>query len=124
MFTWFVIAHDDIHEVASRLTFTNYLAPASVEKLDYSPSDHLLITVFPNPFNSSLNISVYLERPDRLRLSIYNINGRLITLLKEGYYKSGGYNISWNPLNTASGKYLLQVDANGRREIIPIILTR
>ena len=124
MFRWYVVVHDDMYEVASRLTFTNYLAPASVKKLDYSPLNHLLVTVFPNPFNSLLNISVYLEHPDRLRLSIYNMNGRLVTILKEGYYKPGDCDFSWNPLNAASGKYLLKVDASGSREIIPIILTR
>jgi len=124
MFSWYVVVHDDMHEVASRLTFTNYLAPASMKKLNYSPSDHLLVTVFPNPFNSSLNISVYLESPDRLRLSVYNMNGRLVTVLNEGNYRSGDYDFSWNPLNVASGKYLLRVDASGSCEIIPIILIR
>ncbi|MCD6374881.1 MAG: T9SS type A sorting domain-containing protein [Caldisericaceae bacterium] len=70
---------------------------------------------FPNPFNNSTTIRVFLPAPGRMRLSVFDVNGRLIQLLKAGYLTSGKHRFQWNGTNqkgeaVASGLYFYRAE--------------
>ncbi|MBD3376302.1 DUF362 domain-containing protein [candidate division KSB1 bacterium] len=69
---------------------------------------------YPNPFNDATVIGLTLEEPARVRLDIYDINGRRVnTILDE--HKNMGYHIArWNGtdhqgMSVSSGVYLYRV---------------
>jgi len=54
---------------------------------------------FPNPFNPVTTISFRLAVPGAVRLSVYDVSGRLVrTLVDEGEMAAGDHQIVWNGL--------------------------
>lgn len=47
------------------------------------------LSVWPNPFSNDFNISFKLDKPSSINLSLYTLDGRLITLLAQGLYPAG-----------------------------------
>ena len=69
-------------------------------------------SVFPNPFNPSTEINYILEKTSDVKISIYNINGRLIVNLVNAMQLEGSHTIQWIPDNLSSGIYLLKMVAD------------
>lgn len=70
---------------------------------------------FPNPFNNSTTIRVFLPAPGRMKLSVFDVNGRLVQLLKNGYLTRGRHHFQWNGTNqkgeaVASGLYFYRAE--------------
>jgi len=60
-----------------------------------NPGDFRLIQNYPNPFNPSTVIGYQLTRPSHVRIEIYNVLGRKIKTLLDGFESSGSGQISW-----------------------------
>jgi len=55
-----------------------------------------LVTIYPNPFNASTEISFDLDRQDSVELVVYDILGRKMTTLMNGNLPPGNYSYQWN----------------------------
>ena len=44
-----------------------------------------------------------------MQLSIYDMRGRLVEILHNGYIDAGSYDIVWNAQNISSGIYFLRM---------------
>ena len=71
---------------------------------------------YPNPFNPSTLISYVLVKSEMVKLSIYDMRGRLVSILFEGRQNSGYQAINWNgtdgrggPVSAGSYIYTIQV---------------
>jgi hypothetical protein len=53
------------------------------------------LTIFPNPFNPSTNISYYLSKDGYVKLTIYNIAGQKIEELVNGFHYPGEYSVKF-----------------------------
>ena len=78
------------------------------------PEEFLLKQNFPNPFNPITNIEISLSSSENIKLIIFDINGKEIKKLADGFYKSGSYNFSWNSkdangFEVSSGVYIYQL---------------
>jgi len=60
------------------------------------PETFVLKQNYPNPFNPTTTIDIEMGMADNIILSIYDINGRKITTLANGYFTSGNYSFEWN----------------------------
>ena len=92
-----------------------------------SPTHSSLFTLhsaFPNPFNSSTTISYNLARPGFVRLGVYDLDGRLVGTVKEGYAGAGKYSEVWNGEGVGSGTYFLNLEAGGETMVKPVMLVR
>ena len=69
---------------------------------------------YPNPFNPSTNLDFSLNKPSRVKLTIYNVLGEEVTTLLNGYLEKGNYHITFDAGSLTSGIYLyeLQTDKN------------
>lgn len=54
------------------------------------------LRIHPNPFNPSTSISWVLDRPQRVRVSVYDACGRLIRRLHEGWLPGGEQRLTWD----------------------------
>ncbi|MBO8152343.1 MAG: T9SS type A sorting domain-containing protein [Candidatus Marinimicrobia bacterium] len=85
------------------------------------------ISVYPNPFNSTVRIDFEVESTQRIELSVYDILGREIRkLVDKRFDREGAYSISWDGKNDAgrtvdSGVYFLRLKSN-RRSVITKLL--
>jgi len=66
----------------------------SEETLEY-PSN-VYLSNYPNPFNASTTISFSLWDAGDVRLAIYDIAGRLVSVLVEGEMESGNHSVVWS----------------------------
>ena len=72
-----------------------------------------LLPVYPNPFNPNATISYWLTNPtEHLRLSVFDITGRLVTILHNESAEPGQHIIIWNAANLASGTYFIRLEAD------------
>jgi hypothetical protein len=71
--------------------------------------------VYPNPFNSSINIEFSITgESQRIDLSIFDIEGKLIRRLRSGISNPGNYAIKWDALDNSgaeisSGVYFIRL---------------
>ena len=63
------------------------------------PGDFELSQNYPNPFNPSTTIDVNVAIDGHIVLSIYDINGRLVSTLADGIYETGYYSFRWNGMD-------------------------
>ena len=68
------------------------------------PSSFILKQNYPNPFNPSTTIDVELSQSDNISLIIYDINGRKISTLADGYYQVGNHSFIWNGMDDFGSK--------------------
>jgi len=73
------------------------------------PQGFNFASVFPNPFNNQTQVKFSLDRNTDLRIALYNLLGREVMELSEGYLASGEHSLTINGNNLASGVYLLSI---------------
>ena len=64
---------------------------------------------YPNPFSDYTYINYYLPKAGNVDISIYSIDGRLITNLYTGHQQKGIQEIIWEPQDIQSGIYLYRI---------------
>jgi len=73
-------------------------------------SKDVKLTVYPNPASDQTLISFNLPQASKLKVSLYTEQGKLITVLKEGYYNEGDHTIDCNVANLGSGIYIMKFE--------------
>ena len=71
---------------------------------------------YPNPFNPQTHITFQIHKAGTYELSIYNITGEKITVLKSGKMIPGSYSVTWNArdqkgIKVASGVYFYHLSS-------------
>ena len=67
-----------------------------ISYLHDAPHLPISINATPNPFNPSTTLRLTLQEPLWAHISVYDIRGRLISVLHDGYLMEGGYEFLWN----------------------------
>ncbi len=66
----------------------------------------------PNPFNPSTAIEYSLPKDTHVTLTVYNITGQVVTVLKDGLLNAGSYSVIWDAKGMPSGIYLYKLKAD------------
>ena len=82
----------------------------------------LAVQIHPNPMNPKTDITFTLGQAGPVRVSVYDLAGRLVNTIRQGNFPAGVNTVSWNGLTgsgnrAASGVYFLSVEASGIREV-------
>lgn len=90
------------------------------------PTKFEIERIYPNPFNPSTNIVLNLPKEGRVRLQVYDSNGRLISTLLDQNLSAGSHQIQWNASAFASGVYWVRAQtlASGKQIVQKITLIR
>ncbi len=72
-------------------------------------SRSLITALIPNPFSSTLNIGYNLAEASAIELSVFDLSGRLIADVEEGFFSAGEHSSSWVPEEISSGCYLVRL---------------
>jgi hypothetical protein len=81
----------------------------SLENVVEIPDAFRLGNPYPNPFNPTTSITFDVASECELKLSIFDIQGRLIEELVSGVVQAGYHKIQWNAKSQASGMYFLRM---------------
>jgi len=77
----------------------------------FCPQTFALDTPFPNPFNSTVRIAYAVPQAGRVELTLFDITGRTVATIFDGWKSPGNHDISYNPGQLASGIYFLRMSA-------------
>jgi PKD repeat protein len=64
---------------------------------------------YPNPFNPATRISYSISKPGQVSLKVYDILGREVAALVNGYQQANHYSVNFNAGKLASGIYLYKL---------------
>jgi hypothetical protein len=83
----------------------------------------------PNPFNPRTTIRFDLPAAGPVRLSVYDLTGRLVKVLVEGEIPAGSHEAVWDGRDAsgrgmASGNYFARLEAGGRLQTVRMSLVR
>lgn len=130
-FGWIVIGDEDTTTTTKRFDTREDTIPSFHPRLDIeftplptgvsTPPVARRIALYPplpNPFNPSTRISYTLLEPGPLTLSIYDIRGRLVRTLVDGFRTPGTHSTGWGGRNDAgvrvsSGVYFARLYKDG-----------
>jgi len=88
----------------------NVLPLGTGEGLEASqPAGFGIAAVYPNPFNSLATIRFELSRTTYHHLKVYDLNGREVVVLFEGWGKSGRHSLAFNSTRLPSGIYIIRL---------------
>jgi cysteine-rich repeat protein len=73
------------------------------------PTDYVLLSAYPNPFNPVTAISFELPEAAFVSLKVYDMNGREIAELVNSELNGGYYTFSWNAIGQSSGIYFVRM---------------
>ncbi|UCD05376.1 MAG: T9SS type A sorting domain-containing protein, partial [candidate division WOR-3 bacterium] len=94
--------------------------------------DHRAATALfagPNPMRHSAVITYHLSKESQVRLSIYDVQGRLIDDLVNTQQVAGAYQHYWDCTDThglpvAAGVYFCRLTVGGSSDLIKLVVTR
>ena len=92
----------------SQFTLTIQAATTATDA-DPVPDVFALHRAYPNPFNPSTLIGYDLPRDSHVSLEIFDLNGRSVKTLINGYFRAGKHQVAWNADQISSGIYLVRL---------------
>jgi hypothetical protein len=97
--------------------------------VDVIPSTSVLYGNYPNPFNPLTRISFALPASERVRVSIFDVRGRLVRTLADGVLEAGPHDLPWDGTNWAdepvgSGVYFYRLEAGPRTHTGKMVLMK
>ena len=78
-----------------------------------SPCEFSFADASPNPFNPETQLTFTLPEAGEASLMIYDVNGRLIAVIADGWHSAGSHSITFNAPDLASGVYFATVKTAG-----------
>ena len=79
---------------------------------------------YPNPFNPTTVISYNLRTSGRVTLKVYDVLGREVMTLVDGYQDAGVHTAEFNGENLASGVYFYRLTAPGVNQINKMLMIK
>lgn len=76
------------------------------------PKKFALHENYPNPFNPTTHIQFDLPEDSEVKLVVYNIEGKEVKELVNGFKTAGSYNVDFDGFGLASGIYFYRIDAH------------
>jgi len=86
--------------------------------------DYFLLPPCPNPFNRSTVISFELRASSYLELKAYDIMGREVAKLIEGYENAGNHQVHFNGSELSSGIYFVILESGDYRKTQKLLLIK
>lgn len=115
------------NSVESSFISTMSINMADQSKLETNnnvPHEFSLNQNYPNPFNPSTNISFSLPEGGKVELTVYDMLGRVNSVLINQYLSEGAYTINFTNPGLASGIYFYELKAGSYRDIKKMTLVK
>jgi hypothetical protein len=111
-------------EIFSIDTITSVDDPASS-----LPKVTRLATIYPNPFNPSATIAFDLAKDGQVELTIFDVRGRLVSILEAGPMTAGRHQAIWygqdrHGRSVSSGTYFCRLVAGGQTQTMKLLLAK
>ncbi|MCX6641254.1 MAG: T9SS type A sorting domain-containing protein [bacterium] len=88
------------------------------------PTEYRLEQNYPNPFNLSTTISYELPEAGFVKLSVYDVSGRLVTTLINGWREAGNHEVTFDGSGLAAGVYVYRLQAGEYTGVQKMVLLK
>ena len=95
-------------------------APLSINDI-LIPDEFSIHNIYPNPFNPRANIVYTLPEYAHVKVTVYDIRGRVMEVLTNGFETAGYYTIKWDASAFASGVYFVEMHSESFRQVRKVI---
>jgi len=86
---------------------------------DDSPSEHRKLrlgSIYPNPFSNRATIEIELHKAGPVRLDVFDLLGRRVDRLHDGFLGTGSHTIEWRPESETAGMFFVRLTASGESQ--------
>jgi len=105
-------------EVDQRLVITEGSSIAGNEITSTLEEELLDIFLSPNPFNQQTVISYKLQATSHMDLTVYDIVGREVAKLVDGYQNAGNHEVIFDAKDLVSGVYFVRLTVDGGQSMV------
>jgi hypothetical protein len=88
------------------------------------PQRFALLQNYPNPFNPETNIHYSLTWSGNIKLAVYDILGREVKILENGFKGAGSYNLKFNASELPSGMYICRLTSEQETAVIKMMYVK
>lgn len=112
-------------ESGSKLIYkTNDIVVIAANPRSSIPGEYFLGNGYPNPFNSTINITYGLPEQTVVTISLFDLAGRLVKVLINEEKIEGYHTAVWDAENIPSGLYLIQMRSEKFDQVRKVSLVR
>ena len=86
------------------------------------PEAAVLEQVWPNPFSASTTISFSLAKPQFVRITIFDLSGKIVAPVTDALFGEGYYEVPWSPAAQMTGMYLLRMETNSYQKTVKVAI--
>ncbi len=98
-------------------------SPLTYESL-FPPERFSLQQNYPNPFNPITHIRVDIAQPQKVQLTVYDLRGRKVAELLNGYHQTGRYVVTFDGSGLPSGVYFYRLTAGDFSDVKRMLLLK
>tara|TARA_B100001146_G_C16065066_1_gene383869 strand:- start:160 stop:879 length:720 start_codon:yes stop_codon:yes gene_type:complete len=88
------------------------------------PASYGLGEAYPNPFNPVTSFALTLEVDGMVEVVVYDLNGRQVAELVNGYMSAGSYPVVWDAKELSSGVYMVNMIAGEYSSMQKVMLIK
>ena len=88
------------------------------------PKNIKISAPYPNPFNPQTAIQIELNENMHLYAAVFDINGRVVKQLINGYLQKGDLEITFNNKGLTSGIYFIRIEGEGIQHTSKVVLLK
>ena len=92
--------------------------------LVFKPADYTLLSVYPNPFNSTAKVRFDLLKREKVSVQVYDVLGRHVQTLTDEMREAGRHELSLSLDNCSSGLYFVQLHSSSASIVEKIMLLK
>lgn len=120
---------DNLRSVWTAIIKPELLTGINNRQYGTNPENFEIVSVYPNPFNASTKIKFNIPESGKVTLKIYNVLGKEIRTLFNGYQNKGTHDFFWNAANNNgirvnSGLFLIKLSYRNAADIKKIVLLK
>ena len=88
------------------------------------PTELTLSKAYPNPFNPSTSMNIFVPADGTVSLSVYNVMGQEVATLHSGNMSAGNHTVTWNASNMTSGMYFVRAESQAGVAVQKVMLMK
>ncbi len=135
--TWVRFIADDVDDYMAILQIISndlandslYVRMTATAVTVIDESEHMaykfgLDNLYPNPFNSTAIMTYTLPKPGRLKLVVYDIEGRLHKIVDDRVTDAGKHAVEINAVDFSAGVYFIKLEMGDKTDILKFVVVK
>ena len=116
---------DELFSASGDFTIENIIVANEGGQLTVGmPTELTLSEAYPNPFNPSTSVNVYVPADGVVSLSVYNVMGQEVATLHSGNMSAGSHTVTWNASDMTSGMYFVRAESSAGVAVQKVMLLK